>query len=126
MSGEEDPIEALSHLGERMGMRYYDRQGQPITMRQWVESFEDFESKRVALTFVGDVRISTVWLGLDHNFANAYGPVVSPPLIFETMVFGGPMDQEPYRWATEQEAIEGHEIAVAAAKLSNPTQKEDA
>jgi len=107
-------------------MQYFDRQGKQITMRQWMEAFEDRENRekyvRVAWTVVDGIEISTVWLGIDHNFARIHHPEL-PPLIFETMVFGGAMDQEPYRWATEQEAIDGHEIAVAAVRLQTGQDK---
>lgn len=47
--------------------------------------------------------ISTVFLGLDHNF---YGD--GPPLLFETMVFGGPLDQYCERTATWHAAEQAH------------------
>jgi len=48
-------------------------------------------------------RISTVFLGIDHNFGDG------PPLLFETMVFGGKLDQEQDRYSTYDEAITGHD-----------------
>ena len=36
-------------------------------------------------TTIGNVRVSTIFLGLDHN---VFGD--RPPELFETMVFGGP------------------------------------
>jgi hypothetical protein len=80
---------------------YYDRQGTPMTLDEWVYEHSG-EYKRVALDERGDVRVSTVWLGLDHNWGSG------PPLIFETMVFGGDHDEEQWRWATEAEALAGH------------------
>jgi hypothetical protein len=49
------------------------------------------------------VVVSTVFLGLDHRFGGK-----GPPLIFETMIFGGPRDQETYRYSTWEEAEAGH------------------
>jgi hypothetical protein len=121
--GWDEVTNALDRISSSTGMQYFDRQGKQITMRQWMETFEDRETYgRVAWTDVDGIEISTVWLGLDHNFARAQHPEL-PPLIFETMVFGGVMDQEPYRWATEQEALEGHEIAVAAVRLQTGQDK---
>jgi len=37
---------------------------------------------------VGDCEVSTVFLGLDHSYGEG------PPLLWETLVFGGHMDQE--------------------------------
>lgn len=110
---------------------YYGRDGSPITRDEWLaahESQEDWErARRVAEDQVGEVWISTVWLGLDHAFG--YGP----PLIFETMCFGGSMDQEAYRYSTESEALAGHaeivslvrqqELAAAGAEASTEPPK---
>jgi len=67
---------------------------------------------RVAKTDLpGDVFVSTVFLGLDHGFGRP-----GPPILFETMVFGGPMDDYQERYATWDEAEAGHERIVALAR----------
>ena len=91
---------------------YYDRSGKPITLLEWGSMFEDRTTKRVAETTLPDgTWISTVWFGLDHRFGDG------PPLIFETMVFpskdGLLYELDTYRYSTEEEAIKGHEEAVA-------------
>ena len=91
---------------------YYDRQGKPISLQTWAHLMEDREYCRVDETLVDNTRVSTVWLGIDYSFGRG-----GAPIIFETMVFGGPMDQEPYRWSTEQEAVDGHRMAVDAVRL---------
>ena len=50
-----------------------------------------------------DVLVSTVFLGLDHGFCNQ-----SPPILFETMVFGGPLHEECVRYCTYADAERGH------------------
>lgn len=90
---------------------WYDRQGNPITIDEWERlNTENPEYKRVALDTVGTKRISTVLLGLDHNYFDN-----GLPLIFETMVFEGESwrDEECVRYSTEAEAIEGHRQMVA-------------
>ena len=74
----------------------------------WHLKFEDLDYKKVRREDFGEYDVSTVWLGLDHSFGEG------PPLIFETMVFGGEDDFRYYqvRYATEEEAIEGHEEAI--------------
>lgn len=52
---------------------------------------------------IGDVNISTVFLGIDHAWAEG------PRELFETMVFGGPLDGEQDRCATWEEAEKMHE-----------------
>ena len=88
-------------------VRYYDRDGRQISLRQWGEMKYGSDYYRIADTRVGRVQVSTVWLGLDHRFGEG------PPIIFETMVFGGPHDGELERYCTEAEARLGHDHWVA-------------
>lgn len=76
------------------------------SLGDWAEMMERRESRRVASTDVGEVQVSTVFLGLDHNWG------IGAPLIFETMVFGGPLDQEMDRYSTWDEAEAGHAVMV--------------
>src|SRR5215467_9051102 len=77
-------------------------------MRQWGQmKYEQPDYYRIGHTRIGQVTVSTVWLGLDHRFGEG------PPIIFETMVFGGPDDQRQERYCTEAEALLGHEHWVA-------------
>jgi hypothetical protein len=86
----------------------YDRQGNPLTIQQMAVLFEDNTYKIVEKTDVGDVLVSTVWLGFDHGWGGA------PPLIFETMTF--PDGELIDRYSTEDEARKGHAAAVAQVK----------
>lgn len=94
---------------------YYDRDGTPMTLEQWAASFEPRQDKkRVAEDTVGDYWVSTVWLGLNHQYGDG------PPLIFETMVFaqkdGAITDwgeQYADRYSTEAAALAGHEAIVS-------------
>ena len=62
--------------------------------------------KRVDETFINDVHISTVFLGMDHSFGGG------TPVLFETMIFGGKLNDYQWRYTTWDEAIEGHQKAV--------------
>lgn len=87
---------------------YFDRNGKPMELMEWARAFEDGAGRVVERTELpGDVSVSTVWLGLDHQFG------AGPPLIFETMVFGGDLDGEQERYSTEAEARTGHAAMVA-------------
>lgn len=88
----------------------YDRDGKPLGLMEWAAKLEDNDYKRVALTELPNgKRVSTVWLGLDHRMGDA-----GPPLIFETMVFDGESssDLDMARYATEAEALAGHDAMV--------------
>lgn len=66
---------------------------------------------RVALdTTPNGTEVSTVFLGIDHSFGRGDGPI-----LFETMIFGGPHDRFQERYATWDEAIAGHAKALALA-----------
>ncbi len=89
------------------GSLWYDKEGKPISDRDLVNlRLGDPDYKRVAQTDVGKARVSTVWLGIDHQWGDG------PPLIFETLVFGGKHDQHMERYSTEDEAKEGHKRVV--------------
>jgi hypothetical protein len=62
--------------------------------------------RRVALDVVGDARVSTVFLALDHSFGGG------TPLLWETMIFGGKHDQFQERYSSEAQARAGHRRAV--------------
>jgi len=72
---------------------------------RWREEAE----MQVALTrFQDGSYISTVFLGIDHSSNRLSGP----PILFETMVFGGPKDGLKRRYATWDEAETGHKQVV--------------
>jgi len=98
---------------------YYDLAGQPIDGDQWMAlklarlrgggewSTPDDDPTRVGLTQHHGVVVSTTWIGIDHSWGQG------PPVIFETMVFGGDLDGEQDRYATIEEARAGHHAMVA-------------
>jgi hypothetical protein len=57
----------------------------------------------VELTEIGNVSVSTVFLGIDHNYC-----AEGPPILFETMVFNGKYDQYQIRYTTWNKAKKGH------------------
>ena len=85
-----------------------------LDSKKWVKAFS--ESNRIVdKTTIGKVFISTVFLGLDHAFCE------NKPLLFETMVFGGPLDQEMDHCSTWIEAEKMHENMCKRAKETNET-----
>jgi len=66
----------------------------------WLEN----SKRHVGSEIRGNVRVSTVFLGIDHR----YPPAKGPPLLFETMVFGGEHDQDMGRCSTWDEAEKMH------------------
>src|SRR5438552_481269 len=82
-------------------------------VKEWARWFEKADRK-VAATTLGESFISTVFLGLDHQYING------PPLLFETLVFGGPFDGETDRYSTWEEAEKGHEDMVRRVMEGKP------
>jgi len=81
----------------------------------WAKWVENSENRKVAQDRVGDYFVSTVFLGLDHNF----GPV-GEPRCFETMVFKGGSSSEKFcnRYCSWDEALAGHEKVMEALSLA--------
>ena len=74
--------------------------------------WSDIKHRRIALDQVtSKVRVSTVFLCLDHNFEGSGDPV-----LFETMIFGGKLDDYQVRARTKQEALDNHRVAVEMVK----------
>lgn len=81
-----------------------------VDLMTWAKWFETGQ-RVIARDDVGDSHVSTVFLGLDHRFGSG-----GPPLLFETMVFDGPMDGEQDRYCTKDEALAGHAAMLARVK----------
>lgn len=88
---------------------WYDRDGQPITAEEWgrLRATYGLAYMRVANTLLLDAEVSTVWVGLDFRFTRP-----GPPLIFETLIFGSPLDGRCWRYPNEVAALAGHDQAV--------------
>lgn len=76
-----------------------------LGLLKWGKWFQTAD-RHVAKTDIAHVHVSTVFLGLNHSY------VEGPPLIYETMVFGGPLDGEQDRYSTWDEAELGHAAMV--------------
>lgn len=81
----------------------------------WAEQFKG-QNRSVAQTSVDEYHVSTVFLGIDHNWFQT-----GPPVLFETMVFSegenDPLALWQARYCTWEEAEAGHQAIVY--KLQN-------
>lgn len=92
-----------------------DEDGEPKqadTLEEWAKWHAESErtnSRRIEETDMGPMgRVSTVFLAQDHSYMDG-----GPPLLFESMVFGGPFDQAiQERYSTRREAELGHQLLV--------------
>ena len=72
-------------------------------LMKWAEWYEKADRRVAKTTLSNGVEISTVFLGLDHSFSNK-----SKPVLFETMIFGGKLDQGMERYSSWKSAENGH------------------
>lgn len=79
-----------------------------VDLITWANWFEE-RTRRVqqATCAASTSWVSTVFLGLDHRFVSD-----GPPILFETMVFGGAMDGYQDRYCTWKEASLYHDLVV--------------
>ena len=102
------------------GQYILDDNGNPVlehNIRKWGLWMQDGEKRRVAWDVLpSGVRVSTVFLGLDHNWGD------DPPVLWETMIFGG--NQEGYQelYTSLEEAVEGHKKALELASKEVPNE----
>jgi hypothetical protein len=88
-----------------------DKKTVPCTLWAWSNYFKK-KDRVLQQTHVGKAMVSTVFLGINHRFGAGL------PLLFETLVFDGPLDGEMERYTTWEEAMAGHEIMVSAVKAA--------
>lgn len=116
------PVQRIDELAKSLGFafRYYTLVNRvPVvidTPVQWAEEIArrtmmqrdyDVDPWRVDETFIGQARVSTVFIGLDHRMGGD-----GPPALFETMIFGGRLDEFQNRCCTWDEAERMHAEAV--------------
>lgn len=99
-----------------------DRKVRPASMSEWSEMFNRTFDRRVGYDEIGEVHVSTVFMGLDqkahqgcmergdHQFGDG------DPLLFETMIFGGEHDDYQVRTSTWEKAERAHQDAIALVK----------
>lgn len=97
---------------------YYTLVGKEVSkcsdVMEWAKKLEEMDRTIEKTLFtvdgVGEIGVSTVFLGIDHQYGRG------DPLIFETMIFGGQLDQEMDRYSTYDQAMAGHAEMVKRLK----------
>lgn len=83
-----------------------------LTAAVWMEYFDNRIVKQSLLNKRRRIKVSTVFLGLDHGYKE------NSPVLFETMIFGTSLNDYQERYRTWDEAIAGHGRALARARQS--------
>jgi hypothetical protein len=95
-------------------------EAEPCTdLHAWAVWFETADRVVKKTRLGGDVKVSTVFLSLDHSFGALTGGK-SVPILWETMIFGGPHDGYQARYTSRTAAIRHHETLVAALRTQVP------
>jgi hypothetical protein len=96
----------------------------PATLQEAVKQLADIDSRRIDSTTISDdCVVSTVFLTLDHNLSDE-----GPPILFETLVFGGPHDGTMWRSSALGQAKKIHwEIvdSLRTGQTPNPSLGEE-
>jgi hypothetical protein len=76
--------------------------GRPVYEPSWIKwaRWYQIANRHVMDQRIGAARVSTVFLGIDHNFTGA------TPVLWETMVFGGQLHLELDRCSGSREQAE--------------------
>lgn len=95
------------------GYYYLDDNAEPVqcesvTDPKSVAMWNTPAGRLVAGTERNDVRVSTVFLALDYSFGQ-----LGPPILWESMVFGGEHDQHQERYSSREDAELGHLALVS-------------
>lgn len=116
----EEPSDPLNITG-----KYILKHRKPVEcadITKWGRWLQKGHNKRVRVSYIGGHRISTVFLGLNHDFRIKRD--ARTPVLFETMIFlsneleslGGIYNQEYTRCCAWREALSMHWDMVKRAK----------
>src|SRR3990167_6729920 len=97
-----------------MSNKYILMAGQPVPcpdLATWAIWLDRSADRLLQRDQIAGVVVSTGFLGLDHRYGGG-----GPPVLWETMIFGGPHDQYQERYTSREDALEGHQKAVALAR----------
>ena len=84
-----------------------NKAGEPVrepSLKRWASWMED-AGRCVESTQIGQCRVSTVFLGLDYGLEG-------PPILWETMVWGGPLRGAQDRCSGSREQAEAMHSAM--------------
>lgn len=80
-------------------------------MEEWGRWFEDPAARILKQEDVGAFWVSTVFLGIDHNFFGR-----GQPILWETMIFADDEGFSMDRYESRDDALAGHTRAVMRAQ----------
>ena len=98
-------------------MKFYlldgDKKPYNVTLEESYKLYDNPEMKITKQEYIGDILVSTVFLGIDHSFGKSEIPV-----LWETMVFGGLYNEFTQRYTSHEEALKGHSEIINMINLN--------
>lgn len=94
--------------------------GDVVEWSRWMQQSGEREVGVARLPHLdGGVIVSTVFLGINHNYHGLFdgNGVPEEPVLWETMIFGGPHNEWTRRYTSLEEAQVGHALAVQHAEF---------
>lgn len=85
---------------------FFNQDGENIDIEDGVKFFESDAKRRIALTRINNLTISTVFLVIDHGAGSGR------PVLFESIVFKASNPIFTQRYCTKEEAKAGHDKLV--------------
>jgi len=86
---------------------------EPASVLEWGKWLEEASTDRTRVIAQdkdesqdGEIMVSTVFIGLDYNFLGE-----GPPILWETMILGGPLHGYQERYSSRGAALAGHQEA---------------
>jgi hypothetical protein len=108
-----------------VGQYILDKDGNPVlepNLFKWAFWLEyshrstGKDNRIVQQDTIDGVRVSTVFLGLDHNYRNIGKARPYKPILWETMIFCGEHDGYCRRYSSRKAAVAGHMAAIRLVK----------
>jgi len=100
-------------------MRHYilqDKKIVPVDLMTWAKWFETAD-RTVGSSIINGAKISTVFLGIDHSFDGG------PPILWETMIFGGDHNQYQDRCSGNWEQAEAMHMKAVGMVIASDMEK---
>jgi hypothetical protein len=98
-----------------LGQYVLDERGDAVRasgLLSWARWMEDHKADcHLGSDQIGNAFVSTIFLGLDMRWMLRQNNQHAP-LLWETMVFGGPYDLHQQRYVSRRDALEGHRRIV--------------
>jgi hypothetical protein len=90
-----------------------DKKPYKVSLEDSLILYKKPELKVTAVDLVDGVRVSTVFLGMDHGFRwEAKDSPNYKPILWETMIFGGKYNDYQERYTSHEDALKGHQKAI--------------